>query len=140
MHFKNPRSAAPNMAGRIPRTGCTCPFKPISPTTRMSAVFSFGMISSAAISATVIGRSKADPDFRTPAGERFTVIRFAGSRYPAFRSAVRTRSLASLASAPRKPTKIRHPVTHVCLNLHRDTVDPMYDRCRYNTVQSTPPF
>ncbi len=36
----------------------------------------YGMIAAA------IGRSKPEPDFLTSAGDRFTVIRFAGSGYP----------------------------------------------------------
>ena len=52
-----------------------------------------GMISSAASSASAIGRSKCEPSFGRSAGDRLTVIRLDGSAMASADSAARTRSL-----------------------------------------------
>src|SRR5699024_1467420 len=54
--------------------------------------------------AAAIGRSNLVPSFRISAGERFTVILLGGKVRPVLRSAVHTRSWASLTLEERYPT------------------------------------
>ena len=67
----------------------------------ISAQRSFSIIPIAIKSATAIGKSNPVPVLRMSAGERLTVIRFAGNTIPQLCKAVRTRSFASRTSEDR---------------------------------------
>ena len=78
---------------------------PSSPSSPRKSVFSnislYGINSSDMRTAIAIARSKPVPSFLMSAGERFTVIFFAGIINPVFLRAERTLSLASLTDAAR---------------------------------------
>ena len=86
-------SAAASAAGSAPITGMSVPSSESSPSATCAATSSSGSTSIAASSASAIGRSKCEPSFGRSAGERLTVIRFAGSASPMAVIAARTRSL-----------------------------------------------
>ena len=99
-------SAAASAAGSAPITGMSVPSSESSPSATCAATSSCGSTSMAASSASAIGRSKCEPSFGRSAGERLTVIRFAGSASPMAVIAARTRSLASLTALSGRPTRL----------------------------------
>ena len=101
-----PSSLAANAHESTPGTGRISPFSPTSPMMQTRSVNSTGIISSPHRIPIAIGRSYAVPSFRRSAGDRLTVIFFAGSGHPAFRKATLTRSLASRTSAAINPTRL----------------------------------
>ena len=78
-HRRNPIFLAADTRTSTPLTGFTLPSNPSSPIRRESFSFSAANNSKAPKTAAAIGRSKAVPSFFIPAGDRFTVIFFAGS-------------------------------------------------------------
>src|SRR5438552_336637 len=105
----SPFSAARRAADaidRAPRIAWTRPSRPSSPSTHQPSSAGSAVLPSAARIARAIGRSKAAPSLRTPAGARFTVTRFDGYSKPALRSAARIRSLASRTAPSGSPTVV----------------------------------
>ena len=101
-----PSSLAEKAHESTPGTGRISPLRPTSPMIHTRSVSSAGIISRPHRIPTAIARSYAVPSFLKSAGDRLTVIFFAGSGTPAFRSATLTRSLASLTSAAISPTRL----------------------------------
>ena len=85
-------SAAAIAAGSAPITAISAPSSDSSPSATLPATASRGRTSIAASTASAIGRSKCEPSLGRSAGDRFTVIRLAGSARPIAVSAARTRS------------------------------------------------
>ena len=101
---EKPASFAAITQGNTPGTARTLPSKPSSPRIPYPAVRSSGRNPRAQRIPRAMARSYPVPPFRSSAGERFTVMRFAGTGYPEFFRATRTRSLASFTSPARYPT------------------------------------
>ena len=99
-------SAAASAAGSAPITAISEPSSESSPSATCAATSSFGSTSIAARIDSAIGRSKCEPSFGRSAGERLTVIRFAGSASPIAVIAARTRSRASLTALSGSPTTV----------------------------------
>ena len=97
-------SAAAIAAGSAPITGISVPSSDNSPSATVSSTSSRGITSIAARSASAIGRSKCEPSLGRSAGDRLTVIFFAGSARFSVESAARTRSRASLTALSGRPT------------------------------------
>ena len=89
---------------RIPVTELTCPSRPNSPNISIFSMDSCGMIPIDASIPTAIGRSNAVPSFLISAGNRLMVTLFGGRLKLELRSAILTRSPASLTQADRYPT------------------------------------
>ena len=100
-------SAAASAAGSAPITGISEPSSESSPSATWAATSSRGSTSMAASSARAIGRSKCEPSLGRSAGERLTVMRFAGSARPIEVIAARTRSLASETALSGRPTRLK---------------------------------
>ena len=85
-------------------TGMSVPSSDSSPRAVVPSTASAGMISSAASTASAIGRSKWLPSLGRSAGDRLTVMRRDGMAMAIDDSAVRTRSRASDTALSGRPT------------------------------------
>ena len=95
---------ASSAMGSTPRTGSTSPERDSSPMTSAGTAAGATRLE-ACSSVSAMARSKPAPSLRTSPGARFTVTRLCGSSQPAFRTAVATRTLASMQAASGNPTR-----------------------------------
>ena len=98
-----PCSRAIFTIGSIPLTGRISPSRDSSPITSVFSGSKSGICPYTPSIATAIGRSKAEPDLCSSAGERLIVIFIAGRLMPLFLRETLTRLPASLTSLAKRP-------------------------------------
>ena len=103
---RTPRERAASTAGSTPRTGWILPSNASSPTRTASSKDTGDTRPVAKAMDAAIDRSKADPDFGIPAGDRFTVMRWSSTSRPHDSNAARTRSRASRTEVSSRPTRV----------------------------------
>ena len=101
-----PCRCAARSAGTIPRDGRNRPSSESSPRMTIPSTNSLLNFPSAIKIAIAIGRSKLEPVLGSHAGERETVIRDWGQRYPEFANALRTRSRDSCSAESGNPRSV----------------------------------
>ena len=101
------RVSPPRRSGSTPRVGWIDPSSESSPSSTQSAISRRSTTPCAARMPSAIGRSNDAPAFRTSAGARFTVMRWAGNSKPELRIALRTRSRLSRTLASGRPTIVK---------------------------------